>query len=339
MQQLIFVGPHRLEWREAPGPELDGDGQALVRPIASTTCDLDHLIIRGETPFEGPFAIGHEAIAEVLEVGDGVRRVAPGDVVVVPYHVNCGDCGRCRAGLVGHCEAVGPASSYGLPLYPFGGLFDEVVHVPYADAMLTRVPPGLDLAALASAGDNLTLPVEYLARHFATRPEARVIVAGKAASIALYAADVARAYGASRVVYVDADEGRRQVAEQMGFEATDSPDPELGEFDIAVDASGEEHLLKGLISRLVPEGILEIAGGYFHDVPLPIALMYISGVNVHVGLANPGAHVHRTFELVQSGAIRPEAVVTERLPIEEAAAALAEPYGKQVFLRDPVLGG
>jgi threonine dehydrogenase-like Zn-dependent dehydrogenase len=54
---------------------LRGDGEALVRPIASTTCDIDQWIIQGEFPVDGPFAIGHECVAEVLEVGDRVGSV------------------------------------------------------------------------------------------------------------------------------------------------------------------------------------------------------------------------------------------------------------------------
>jgi NADPH:quinone reductase-like Zn-dependent oxidoreductase len=55
MQQLVFIEPRQLEWREVKTPALEGDGQALVRPIASSTCDIDQWIVQGESPFEGPF--------------------------------------------------------------------------------------------------------------------------------------------------------------------------------------------------------------------------------------------------------------------------------------------
>jgi threonine dehydrogenase-like Zn-dependent dehydrogenase len=65
-RELCFVGPGKLEWREVAAPQIDGDGQALVRPIAVATCDLDALLIRGEAPmFGGGFAFGHESVGVV----------------------------------------------------------------------------------------------------------------------------------------------------------------------------------------------------------------------------------------------------------------------------------
>ena len=72
MQRLEYLGPGELAWREAEAPALQADIQALVRPIAVATCDLDALIIAGQSPFAAPFPIGHECVAEVLDAGDRV---------------------------------------------------------------------------------------------------------------------------------------------------------------------------------------------------------------------------------------------------------------------------
>src|SRR4051812_50134460 len=69
MQQLTFVARGRVEFREVAEPALDSEEGAIVRPTASTTCDLDRAIIAGRTPFEGPFAIGHECVGEVVDAG------------------------------------------------------------------------------------------------------------------------------------------------------------------------------------------------------------------------------------------------------------------------------
>src|SRR5271166_355276 len=80
MRELNFVGPGKLEWREVAAPKIDGPGQALVRPIAVATCDLDALLIRGEAPlFGGGFPFGHESVGVVVEVGDEVTAFKPGD--------------------------------------------------------------------------------------------------------------------------------------------------------------------------------------------------------------------------------------------------------------------
>jgi alcohol dehydrogenase len=69
MRELIFGGKERLEWREHEELKIAGEHEAIVRPIASTACDLDRRIIAGTAPFEPPFPLGHECVAEVKETG------------------------------------------------------------------------------------------------------------------------------------------------------------------------------------------------------------------------------------------------------------------------------
>src|SRR3954451_11254717 len=92
MRQLEILGAHTVDWREAPAPALQGDGEALVRPLAVAMCDLDAVFLGGVIPIAEPFALGHECVAEVLEVGDAVSHVVPGDRVVVPFQISCGTC-------------------------------------------------------------------------------------------------------------------------------------------------------------------------------------------------------------------------------------------------------
>jgi threonine dehydrogenase-like Zn-dependent dehydrogenase len=114
MQQLTFMEPGRLAWQEVPTATLKGDGEAIVRPVAVANCDLDGLMFKGLVPVAAPFAVGHEFIAEVVEVGPSVTSARPGDRVIVPFQVSCGVCDRCRRGLTANCQAVERGSAYGL---------------------------------------------------------------------------------------------------------------------------------------------------------------------------------------------------------------------------------
>src|SRR5262249_34975605 len=157
MEQLTFVESERLEWRDVPAPRLESDAAALVRPLAVTTCDLDHAIVRGRVPLPGPFPLGHEFVAEVTDVGDAVESVRPGDRVVVPFQISCGRCGRCRKGLTSSCESAPVRAAYGLgPIggLEWGGALAEVVRVPFADALLQPLPPAGAPSALARAPDH-----------------------------------------------------------------------------------------------------------------------------------------------------------------------------------------
>jgi TetR/AcrR family transcriptional regulator, lmrAB and yxaGH operons repressor len=67
---------------------------------------LIKMIIAGKSPVPPPFAIGHECVAEVVAVAHDVTHAVPGDLVVVPWHIACGRCERCQAGLFAHCMTV-----------------------------------------------------------------------------------------------------------------------------------------------------------------------------------------------------------------------------------------
>jgi threonine dehydrogenase-like Zn-dependent dehydrogenase len=138
MRQLTFVRKALLEWHEIPAPGLEGSRQAIVAPVAATTCDLDRSIIKGRAPYDGPIALGHEFVAQVIDVGDGVRSVVPGDIVAVPAQISCGECDRCCTGGTAFCRSVPLTSMYGLGAVTgdWGGGFSDLVRVPFADAML-----------------------------------------------------------------------------------------------------------------------------------------------------------------------------------------------------------
>ena len=72
MRQLEFVERGKLEWRDAPDPKLGGDGQAIVKPVALATCDIDVAFVQGRFPTAGPFSFGHECVGEVTDVGESV---------------------------------------------------------------------------------------------------------------------------------------------------------------------------------------------------------------------------------------------------------------------------
>ena len=216
MLQLTYTAANALRWREAPEPQLSSDAAALVRPRAVATCDLDALIISGRSPFPAPFAIGHECVAEVLDVGDAVGSFAPGQLVSVPFQISCGECDACRQGRTSSCSGVEFMSSYGFgpAVERWGGFLSDVVCVPYAEHMLVPVPAGLEPAAVASASDNISDAWRAVAPALAEQPGADVLVVGGAGpgSIGLYAAGLAAALGSQSVLYVDASAPRRETA-------------------------------------------------------------------------------------------------------------------------------
>jgi threonine dehydrogenase-like Zn-dependent dehydrogenase len=337
VRELTYVGRHRVEWREAPDAALASDEDAVVAPVAATTCDVDGEILAGRAPMPAPFAIGHECVARVVDVGDAVRGIAPGDLVVVPWAISCGTCDRCRAGLTAHCRTVPYLAMYGAPIGgSWGGLFSDLVRVPWADANLVALPPDLDPVTMASAGDNWSLSVRLIAPHLRERPGARVLVVA-AGSIGLYVCDVARALGASDVLYVNPDPRRREIAESYGARTAESLEPVFHGFDVAVEATGRPDQLALALRSLAPEGFCESAGNHFRPGELPLLEMYLTGVTMRIARDNIQANIPGALDLARSGRVDPRRVVSDVLPWEDLPEALPAGHLKPVFVREPDL--
>ena len=327
MQQLTYIGPGTLEWQDVPTPCLDSDRAALVRPVAVATCDLDALIVSGSSPFEPPFALGHECVAEVAEVGDAVKSLAPGALVSVPFQISCGECSSCRRGRSGNCDAVVLMATYGFgpAVHEWGGFLSDVVLVPYAEHMLVPLPAGLEPTAVASVSDNLSDGYRTVAPALAREPGAPVLVVGGAAagSIGLYAAAAAVALGAESVTYVDADEGRRRTAESFGATTLAETPRRLGPFPITVDASADPDGLRLALRSTAPDGICTSAAVYFGEQPsLPLLEMYTKCVTFHSGRAHAREAMPDVLELTASGALRPELITSRVERWDDAPAAL-----------------
>ena len=339
MQQLTFQEPGRLEWIDVPAPPLTSDDGALVRPLAVTTCDLDHAIVSGRVPLPGPFPLGHEFVAQVVDVGDAVTGVRPGDRVVVPFQISCGRCGRCRKGRTSSCENAPVRSAYGLgPIggLKWGGALSDLVSVPFADAMLQPLPAGVAPSAVASASDNLCDAWRTVAPFLAEEPGADVLImGGGAVSIGLYAVAVARALGAGRVVYRDVDPARGTLAERLGAAVEIGPHPRrAGEFPITVDASADADGLACALRSVTPYGVCTSVGIYYTDTLVPLLEMYGRGVRFVTGRVDARAHLPHVLELVASGRLDPTPVTTARVAWDDAIEGLLHGGAKPVIVRD-----
>lgn len=340
MRQLVRSESFTLAWREVEPPRREGPREALVRPIAVTLCDIDRPMADGRFPIPGEIPLGHEFVADVIEVGEAVAHVHPGDRVIVPFQISCGECDRCRGGLTAHCRAVPARSQYGFGMAggAWGGAFADVVRVPFADAMLVRVPAGVAPEAVACASDNLCDGWRTVAPALRERPGADVLILGGIGSVPLYAAAFARACGAGRVDYLDTDRRRLEVAEKLGARPLEGPLPDaVGEYDIAVDGTLlDPNGLACALRSLGPHGVC--FGATIHlpgqDPHVPYFTMYTRGATLITGRVNARAHVADALAHVQAGRVDPLAVSERVLPFEAALEAFAEPTLKPVFVRD-----
>jgi alcohol dehydrogenase len=337
MRQLMFIEPGTVRWENAPEPRLETPDDALVRPLVVTTCDIDHAIVHGHAPLPGPFPLGHEFVAEVLQVGSAVSAFRPGQRVIVPFQIGCGRCPRCARGLTGSCKTAGPGSAYGMkPIGgDWGGALSDLVRVPFADAMLVELPAGVDPTAVPSVSDNMPDAWRTVAPYLAETPGADVLVVGGwARSIALYAIAMAKALGAGRIDYLDTDRDRLALAERLGAHAVEGPPPRrAGSFPITVDASGDVDGLCCALRSVEPYGVCTSVAIYFVDPVLPLLDMYTRGIRYVTGRVNARPAMPEILALVQSGRFHPEVVNSSIVPWDDAHEAILANQRKPVFVR------
>ncbi len=216
---------------------------------------------------------------------------------------------------------------FGPAVERWGGFLSDLVQVPFAEPMLVALPSGVAPAAVASASDNIADAWRAVAPGLAEDPGAPVLVVGGASSgsIGLYAAGIAVALGAERVVYVDADEGRRAIASSLGAEPLGDTPNRLGAFPVTVDACADAEGLGLALRSTAPDGTCTSCAIYFGEQPrLPLLEMYTKGITFRTGRANAREAIGDVLELVASGALRPELVTTHTVAWGDAAEALAE---------------
>jgi threonine dehydrogenase-like Zn-dependent dehydrogenase len=134
MRAAIFNGPKDITVGHRPDPTITAPTDPVVRVVLACVCGSDLWFYRGESDHPvGP--VGHEFIVVVEEVGDEVRNLRTGDLVIAPFIYSDGTCPHCRNGALLNCVAGGA----------FGdGTIDggqgEAVRVPLAGSTLVKVP-------------------------------------------------------------------------------------------------------------------------------------------------------------------------------------------------------
>jgi alcohol dehydrogenase len=277
-------------------------------------------------------------VGEVVDAGDKAG-VIPGQRVVVPFQISCGQCVSCKHGFTASCEAVPPYSAFGLGggRVEYGGALSGAIRVPFADFMLVPLPDGIDPVTAASAADNIPDGWRAVAPQLAEYPGASVlVVGGLAQSVGLYAAGAAVALGAGHVLYLDDNADNRARATAMGAEtaALDGRDP--GEqFEIVVEAAGTTDALGFAMRSCKPNGVVtSVAMHLGATAPVPLMQAYYKGLTFHTSRASARKWLPDVLHCIDCGKLHPEHVTHRVLPFSQAAEAMTDTGPKLVFTLD-----
>ena len=232
----VAWGPGEPLKMEEVDVELPKKGEVLVRIVATGVCHTDAFTLSGDDP-EGvfPSILGHEGGGIVEMVGEGVTSVEVGDHVIPLYTAECGECKFCKSGKTNLCQAVRETQGKGLmpdgtsrfskdgePIYHYMGCstFSEYTVLP--EISLAKVNKNAPLDEVCLLGCGVTTGMGAVLKTAKVQQGDTVAIFGLG-GIGLSAIIGARMAGAGRIIGIDINESKFDLAKQLG--ATDVVNP------------------------------------------------------------------------------------------------------------------
>jgi len=323
--QVVIEGPGRVRLAEGPDPAPPGPDGAVVAVEASAICGSDLHFYDGDIPVGDGFAIGHEFIGTVLEIGPEVRNFAVGDRVLTASVAGCGHCDGCDTGDPVTCVEGPQVFGSGV----LGGGQATSVAVPAADFQMSIIPEGMDDEAALLLTDNLN--TGWIGAKRADIPMGGTVVVLGLGAVGLCAVRCALALGAGRVLAVDPVAGRRALGAASGATPLEGPTVEAvmeatggrGAHSV-IDAVALDATLDDAFACVRPGGTVSVIG--VHDLdpyPLPILMALFRSVTLRMTTAP----VHQTWKelvpLVTSGRLATDGIFTHQFALADAAQAYA----------------
>ena len=219
--------PLQIEEIELASPR---EGEVLVEIHATGVCHTDAFTLSGEDP-EGlfPAVLGHEGAGIVVEVGPGVTSVASGDHVIPLYTPECRQCKFCRSGKTNLCQAIRATQGRGLmpdetsrfsvgaeTVYHYMGTstFSNFTVLP--EIALAKIREDAPFDKVCYIGCGVTTGLGAVMNTAKVEPGANVAVFGLG-GIGLNVIQGAKLVGADRIIGVDINPAKRDLAEKFGM--------------------------------------------------------------------------------------------------------------------------
>lgn len=216
--------------------EMPRKGEVLIRNTHTGVCHTDAFTLSGNDP-EGvfPVVLGHEGAGVVVDVGEGVSSVKPGDHVIPLYTAECGECEFCRSGKTNLCVSVRDTQGKGLmpdgttrfsyqgqPIYHYMGCSTFSEYSVVAEVSLAKINPEANHEQVCLLGCGVTTGIGAVHNTAKVQEGDSVAVFGLGA-IGLAVVQGARQAKAGRIIAIDTNPSKFELAKQFG--ATDCLNP------------------------------------------------------------------------------------------------------------------
>ena len=327
MKALVYRRDTGLRLEERPVPCLLDERDAIVEVTLSTICTSDLHILHGAVPrAKDNIVLGHEFVGRIVRTGSGVKKLHSGDRVAANCITFCGECWFCRRGYINNCVHGG---------WELGCRIDgcqaAYVRVPYADSGLSRIPDSVSDRDALFTGDILSSGY-FGAELCGIQPGDTVAVIG-AGPVGLCAMECARLFGAARIVAVEPDAFRRELALREGLcdaALTPEEDPEAAVraltggrgADGVIEAAGTPTSFETAWRVARPNAVVALVAMYEESQSLPLPAMYGKNLIFKTGGVD-AVHCDRLLELLAAGRLRTDFLITQEAPLNNILESYA----------------
>jgi threonine dehydrogenase-like Zn-dependent dehydrogenase len=238
MKAVVFHGAGDIRTETVSDPRIEQPTDCIIKVTRTALCGSDLHLYNGFNPAmkEGDI-LGHEFMGEVVEIGADVKKVEPGDRIIVPFAIADGSCAHCRQKETSLCETTNPGNDeliklYGYPtaaLYGYSDLYGgipggqaEYVRVLLPDANAFKVPHDLEDEQALFATD--IFPTGYMAAENANIKKGETVAIWGAGPVGLFTLKCAQLLGADKVILIDRVPERLELAREQGAETINFED-------------------------------------------------------------------------------------------------------------------
>src|SRR5687768_5818763 len=250
MKALCWFGKYDVRVYDVPEPKILNPHDAIIKVTTTAICGSDLHLYDGYIPtMEKGDILGHEFMGEVVEVGNAVKNLKPGDRVVVPFTIACGKCFFCKQEKWSACDNTNPNAGMAETLYGYSGsgLFGyshmmggyaggqaEYVRVPFADVGPVKIENGLSDEQVLFLSD--IFPTGYMAAENCNISPGDTVAIWGCGPVGQFAIRSALMLGAERVVAIDRVPERLKMARDGGAHTIDYEETDV--YDMLMQFTG-----------------------------------------------------------------------------------------------------
>lgn len=324
MKALVLEEYNRLEYKDVADPDV-GPEDVLVRVKACGICGSDVHGLDGSTGRRiPPLIMGHEASGVIAAVGENVTGWQEGDRVTFDSTIYCGKCHFCRRGEINLCDnrrvlGVSPGE------YRQHGAFAEYVAVP--QHILYRLPEGVSFEQAAMV-EALSVAFHAVGRTPISLNDSAVVVG--TGMIGLSVIQSLRVAGCGDIIAVDLDQGRLELARQLGADVGLNPEQEdvVAQVlrrtenrgaDVAFEVVGISPTLELAIKCARKGGAVTLVGNWAPTTEFPMQAVVTRELMLYGSCASRGEYP-ACLDMISRGAIDMDVMVSAVVPLAEGAS-------------------